>query len=60
VGILLYALNSTKVAEFPLTEKRPLDIAQTLDRLAQELAACSPAALLATASPGMRHSDEKA
>jgi len=55
-----FALNSTKVAEFPLTEKRPLDIAQTLDRLAQELAACSPAALLATASPEMRHSDEKA
>ncbi|HPU80732.1 hypothetical protein, partial [Accumulibacter sp.] len=41
-----YALNSTKVAEFPLTDKRPLDLAETLDRLAQELAALSPAALL--------------
>ncbi|WP_300336610.1 BREX-2 system adenine-specific DNA-methyltransferase PglX [Accumulibacter sp.] len=43
-----YAFNSTKVAEFPLTDKRPLDIAQTLDRLAHELAAISPAALLDT------------
>jgi hypothetical protein len=55
-----YAFNASNIVEFPLTEKCPLDIAQTLDRLAQELAACSPAALLATASPGMRHSDEKA
>jgi hypothetical protein len=46
-----YAFNSTKVAEFPLTEKRPLDIAETLDRLAQELAALSPAALLASSRP---------
>jgi hypothetical protein len=43
-----YAFNATNVAEFPLTEKRPLDIAQTLDRLAQELAALSPVALLNT------------
>jgi hypothetical protein len=41
-----YALNSTKVAEFPLTDKRPLDLAETLDRLSQELAALSPTALL--------------
>jgi len=46
-----FALNSTKVAEFPLTDKRPLDIAQTLDRLAHELAALSPAALLASSRP---------
>jgi hypothetical protein len=46
-----YAFNSTKVAEFPLTDKRPLDLAQTLDRLAQELAAISPAALLASSRP---------
>jgi hypothetical protein len=43
-----YAFNATNVAEFPLTEKRPLDISQTLDRLAQELAALSPVALLNT------------
>ncbi|MEF8750017.1 MAG: BREX-2 system adenine-specific DNA-methyltransferase PglX [Candidatus Accumulibacter propinquus] len=55
-----YELGSGIVAEFPLIDNRPVDLAETLDRLAQELAACSPAALLATASPGMRHSDEKA
>ncbi|MER2624818.1 MAG: BREX-2 system adenine-specific DNA-methyltransferase PglX [Accumulibacter sp.] len=43
-----YAINATNVAEFPLTDKRPHDLAQTLDRLAQELAALSPAALLDT------------
>jgi len=43
-----FAFNATNVAEFPLTDQRPLDLAQTLDRLAQQLAALSPAALLDT------------
>jgi hypothetical protein len=46
-----YAFNSTKVAEFPLIDKRPVDLAETLDHLAQELAASSPAALLASSCP---------
>jgi len=43
-----FAFNATNVAEFPLTDKRPLDLAETLDHLAHELAALSPAALLAS------------
>jgi len=42
-----YALNSTKVSEFPLCEQRPTELAHTLDTLAQQLAATQPAALLA-------------
>jgi len=43
-----YAFNASNVAEFPLIDIRPVDLAQTLDHLAQELAASSPAALLDT------------
>ncbi|NMQ29531.1 BREX-2 system adenine-specific DNA-methyltransferase PglX [Candidatus Accumulibacter phosphatis] len=46
-----YAFNASNVAEFPLTDQRALDLAQTLDHLAQELAASSPAALLASSCP---------
>ncbi len=42
-----YALNSTKVAEFPLCVGRPLDIATRLDTLVRQLSALYPAALLA-------------
>ena len=44
-----YAFNSTKVADFPLTDPRPLDLAWKLDQLAQERAAGLPGALLARA-----------
>ncbi len=43
-----YALNSTKVAEFPLCPDRPLASARQLDTLSQQLARVQPAALLAT------------
>ncbi len=43
-----YAFNSTNVAEFPLIEGRPLDIATRIDTQASQLAASLPAALLAT------------
>lgn len=41
-----YALNSTKVAEFPLCDERPLDIATRLDTLARQLSALHPSLLL--------------
>jgi hypothetical protein len=44
-----YAFNSTKIAQFPLVESPPLIVAQSIDHLAQELSACSPAALLKSA-----------
>ncbi|PWK37654.1 BREX-2 system adenine-specific DNA-methyltransferase PglX [Cupriavidus plantarum] len=44
-----YALNSTKIAEFPLCSSRPLDIANRLDSLSRALAAMQPAALLTNA-----------
>ncbi|WP_295433219.1 BREX-2 system adenine-specific DNA-methyltransferase PglX [uncultured Thiodictyon sp.] len=53
-----YAFAATSLAGFPLTEERPLDLAQTLDRLAQDYAACLPAALIGSAStpdPEMSH-----
>lgn len=43
-----YAFNSTKVAEFPLIEDHPIDIATFLDAHASRLAASLPAALLTT------------
>ncbi|MCM8596135.1 BREX-2 system adenine-specific DNA-methyltransferase PglX [Accumulibacter sp.] len=46
-----FVFNSTVVAEFPLASLRPVALAQTLDRLARELAATSPAALLAAGDP---------
>lgn len=43
-----YAYNSGKVAEFPLPNSRPLDIAQLIETQARQLAALQPAAMLAT------------
>ncbi len=41
-----YEFTGTKLADFPLAIPHPHDLADALDRLAQEKAACSPAALL--------------
>ena len=46
-----YAFNATKIAQFPMVEPPPLDLAETLDHLAQALAATSPAALVHRALP---------
>ncbi len=43
-----YALNSTKVAGFPLIENRPLDIVTRIDTQARQLAASQPVALFAS------------
>lgn len=43
-----YALNSTKVAEFPLIDSRPLDLATYIDAQAGQLVALQPTALLAS------------
>lgn len=45
-----YALNSTKVSEFPLCDGRPLDIAARMDTEALQLTSLQPAALLAADS----------
>lgn len=45
-----YAFNSTKVAEFPLVDSRPLALARHLDELAQQLASTQPAALVRRAT----------
>jgi hypothetical protein len=42
-----YALNSTKISEFPLCAGRPLDIATQLDAYSRQLFALQPAALVA-------------
>jgi len=56
-----YAFAATSLEEFPLTAERPLDLAQTLDRLAQDHAACLPAALIGSASnPDPERSHAKA
>ncbi len=47
-----YALNSTKVAEFPLAKHRPLALARTLDTLAHEIEACLPAVRFRFAAEG--------
>jgi hypothetical protein len=50
-----YAFNATNVVDLPLVESKPLDLAQTLDRLAQDHAAGLPATLIgsgATAGDG--------
>lgn len=41
-----YAFNSTKVAEFPLVDLRPVNRARYIDTLAQRMTASLPAALL--------------
>ena len=47
-----YALNSTKVSEFPLPKHRPLTLARTLDALARDIETCLPASLLRSAAQG--------
>lgn len=49
---LRYAHNSSQVADFPLLDNRPLDIATRLDTQARQLAASQPAALLTAADAG--------
>ncbi|RVW03218.1 BREX-2 system adenine-specific DNA-methyltransferase PglX [Rhodococcus spongiicola] len=46
-----YQFNGTKVQNFPLPSSSPLARARTLDVLAQELAARTPAALATTTTP---------
>jgi hypothetical protein len=47
-----YALNSTKVSEFPLSEQRPEAIARALDTVARDVEVCLPAAQLRLATEG--------
>ena len=42
-----YAINASNVAEFPLVDNRPIDIATRLDTQARQHSAMQPAALLA-------------
>lgn len=46
-----YAFNATNVAQYPLAEPQPLNIASDLDQLAKELAANGPKQLLDLAVP---------
>lgn len=46
-----YALNSTKVAEFPLSTSRPIDISSRLDMQSRQFVALQPAALLNPGQP---------
>jgi len=46
-----YEIGAGLLKDLPLSHTRPVDITTRLDRLAQELAACSPAALLASSRP---------
>ncbi len=46
-----YEHDGTKLKQFPLPSSLPGTSASQLDRLATELAACSPSALAATATP---------
>lgn len=41
-----YAINVSNVAEFPIVDNRPIDIATRIDELTSQLAASLPAALL--------------
>lgn len=43
-----YAFNSTKVAEFPLVDVRPVSLARQIDAMAQRIADLLPASLLAS------------
>ena len=47
-----YAMNSTKVAEFPLPALRPVGIARSLDTESESLSWCTPAARLGFADEG--------
>ena len=42
-----YAFNSTKIAEFPVANERPLALARQLDALARQRTECLPASVLA-------------
>ena len=53
-----YALNGTKVGQFPVVAERPADLARTIDRLARERSAQLPAALLAQGVPTRTVLDE--
>ena len=44
-------INSTPLSKFPLPAGRPLELARELDRLAQELSALRPAAVLLSGTP---------
>jgi hypothetical protein len=44
-----YAFNSTKVAEFPLVDQRPVTVARQIDSLALELSASLPASVVGAA-----------
>lgn len=46
-----YAFNATNVADFPLTDPQPIDLARRLDTLARELTDTLPGALLARGLP---------
>ena len=46
-----YAFNSTNIADFPLVDTRPLDLARRLDTLASERAATLPDTLLREGRP---------
>lgn len=48
-----YAFNATNVAEFPLVDSRPIDLATRLDTLACEVACLEPIAMLARADVAM-------
>ncbi len=41
-----YEFTGTGLKQFPVVDEKPLDLARELDRLAREVADCSPAALL--------------
>lgn len=49
---LRYAHNASQVAEFPLSERRPVALARTLDTLARDIEACMPDSLLRLAAQG--------
>lgn len=53
-----YAFNSTNVAELPLVEEYPTDLASQLDSLARELSACTPPAVLAMGVPNRSELDD--
>jgi hypothetical protein len=49
---LRYAHNASQVAEFPLSDRRPVDVARTLDALVHDIESCLPTAQLRLAAEG--------
>lgn len=49
-----FAFNSTKIADFPICEQRPLALARSIDAIAQEMVALQPDALLSLAVTGAK------